>query len=222
MGALPLWRWHRCKAPKTPYFQRCCHPMTPYFCWLSLLSPKDPTFFVKCGLFNLSHPKTPYFLHSAATGNYFLFQFYRQIDHFCHFRQFSFANSCFWSAHWKIKSNFLTQCPLILNQNLASHPMTPNFLRLCSHRMPKPVFSPNAQAFGSVSLTPITIWYWGAPPPPDFHSAGEPVFNLWFLIGKFYKIHSQPWENSVTGASDNKMEYENLRKDTRLSGGLLS
>ena len=35
----------RCKAPKTSYFQRCCHPMTPYFCWLSLLSLKDPTIF---------------------------------------------------------------------------------------------------------------------------------------------------------------------------------
>ena len=44
-GALPLWRWRGCKAPKTPYFQRCCHPMTPYFCWLSLLSSKDLKFF---------------------------------------------------------------------------------------------------------------------------------------------------------------------------------
>ena len=44
-GQLPLWRWRGCKAPKTPYFQRCCHPVTPYFCWLSLLSPKDPTIF---------------------------------------------------------------------------------------------------------------------------------------------------------------------------------
>ena len=29
--------------------------------------------------------------------------------------------------------------PLILNQNWASHPMTPHFLRLCSHRMPQPL-----------------------------------------------------------------------------------
>ena len=88
-GALPLWRWRRCKAPKIPYFQCWCYPMTPYFCWLSLMSLKDPTFFlVKYGLFDRSHPKTPYFLHSAATGSYFLFQFHRQIDHFCHFRWF--------------------------------------------------------------------------------------------------------------------------------------
>ena len=40
----------------------------------------------------------------------------------------------------KIKSNILTQCPLILNHcNLASHPVTPHFLRLCSHRMPQPL-----------------------------------------------------------------------------------
>ena len=77
---------------------------------------------MKCGLFDRSHPKTPYFLHSAATGSYFLFQFHQQIDHFCHFRWFFPSNSCFYSAHWKIKNNILTQCPLILNQNLASHP----------------------------------------------------------------------------------------------------
>ena len=27
------------------------------------------------------------------------------------------------------------------------------------------MFSPNAPAFGSVSLTPVSIWYWSAPPP---------------------------------------------------------
>ena len=53
----------------------CCHPKTQHF-------------LVKCGLFNRSHPKTPYFLHSAATGSCFLFQFHRQIDHVCHFRLF--------------------------------------------------------------------------------------------------------------------------------------
>ena len=59
----------------------CCHPKTPHF-------------LVKCGLFDRSHPKTPYFLHSAATGSYFLFQFHRQIDHFCNFQRFV-SNSCF-------------------------------------------------------------------------------------------------------------------------------
>ena len=38
----------------------CCHLKTPHFV-------------VKGGLFDRCHPKTPYFLHSATTGSYFLF-----------------------------------------------------------------------------------------------------------------------------------------------------
>ena len=72
-GALPLWRWCRCKAPKTPYFQCCCHPMTHIFADCLCCHQKTPHFLVKCGLFDRSHPKTPYFLHSAATRSYFLF-----------------------------------------------------------------------------------------------------------------------------------------------------
>ena len=58
-----------------------------------LLSPNDPIFLlivsavtqrphILCVLFDV--------LHSAATGSYCLFQFHRQIDHFCHFRRFFF------------------------------------------------------------------------------------------------------------------------------------
>ena len=95
-GALPLWRWHGCKAPKTPYLQCCCHPMTPYFLLIvSAITQRSHTFGVKCRLFDRSHPKTPYFSHSAATGSYFLFQIHRRIDHFCRFRRFFFSNSCF-------------------------------------------------------------------------------------------------------------------------------
>ena len=60
-GGLPLWRWCRCKAPKTPYFQCYCHPMTPYFCWLSLLSSKDPTFFGEMWALRSFSPKDPLF-----------------------------------------------------------------------------------------------------------------------------------------------------------------
>ena len=70
-GALPLWRWRGYKDLKTPYFQRCCHPMTRYFCWLSLLSPKDPTFFCEMWALRSLSPKTPY-----------------KTNHFCHFRRF--------------------------------------------------------------------------------------------------------------------------------------
>ena len=54
-------RWWGCKAPKTPYFQRCCHRMTPYFCLLSLLSPKDLTFFGEMWALWSVSPKDPLF-----------------------------------------------------------------------------------------------------------------------------------------------------------------
>ena len=79
--ALPLWRWRGCKAPKTPIFSAakwlhifadclCCHPKTHFFCemWVfRSLSPKDPLFL------------------AFGCHIYFLFQFHRQIDNFCHF-----------------------------------------------------------------------------------------------------------------------------------------
>ena len=49
-GDLPLWRWHGCKAP-----------MTPYFCQLSLLSPEDPTFFGEMWTLQSLSPKDPLF-----------------------------------------------------------------------------------------------------------------------------------------------------------------
>ena len=104
--------------------------MTPYFCWLSLLSPKDPT----CELFDRSHPKTSIFcirLPLEATIcfnfinklNYFFYTW--QIDHFCLFRRFFFQipafkaltersevtfspNAPYWTKIW-----LLTQWPLI-------------------------------------------------------------------------------------------------------------
>ena len=108
-GVLPLWRWHGYMAPKTPYFQRCCHPMTPYFCWLSLLSPKDPTFFVKCGLFHCSHPKTPLCDKSFLP----FLMFFLQIPAFRALTDrskvtFSPNAPWFWTKIW-----LLTQWPLI-------------------------------------------------------------------------------------------------------------
>ena len=47
--------------------------------------------------------------------------------------------------------------PLIWNQNLAYHPMTPHFWRLCSHRMPKPL------EVWALHPYPFDI---GVPPPP--------------------------------------------------------
>ena len=103
-GALPLWRWRGCKAPKTHYFQRCCHPITTYFCWLSLLSPKDPTFFGEMHLHLL-------FLHTPVTGSYFLFQFHRQIDRFCHFQRFFLQIPAFKALTERSKVTFSPNAP---------------------------------------------------------------------------------------------------------------
>ena len=91
----PLWRWIGDKAPKIPYFQRCCHPITPYFCWLSLLSPKDPTLiWWNVGSLIALTQRPPIFLHSAATGRYFFFNFINKLIIFAIFDDF-FSNSCF-------------------------------------------------------------------------------------------------------------------------------
>ena len=86
-GGTPIMEVTRMKGSKDPCFQRCCHPMTPCFCWSSLLSPKDPTFFwwnVDSLIALTQRPRI--FCIRLPQGSYFLFQFHRHIDHFCHFR----------------------------------------------------------------------------------------------------------------------------------------
>ena len=100
--------------------------------FLVLLSPNDHIFL----LIVSAVTQTPPFLHSAATGSYFLFQFHRQIDNFCHFRRFFVQIPVFKTLSETSKVTFSPNDPLILSQQLASHPMTPHFLRLFSHRMP--------------------------------------------------------------------------------------
>ena len=139
-GGLPLWRWRGCKAPKTPYFQCCCHPMTPYFCWLSLLSPnKDlATLFGEMWALRSLSPKGLLFF--AFGHRKLLFVSISSTNwSFLPFSTIFFSNSYFKRSLKDQKYNILTQCPLILNQNLASNPMTHHFLRLCSHRMPQPL-----------------------------------------------------------------------------------
>ena len=128
--------------------------MTPYFCWLSLLlSPKDPTF-VGSSIALTQRP--PIFYIRLPPGSYVLFKFHQQIDHFCHFRWFFFSNS--WKAFTERSKSH-------------SHPMPPNFEPKFGFSLNNPsffetVFSPNAPAFGSLNLTPVSIWYWSVPPPP--------------------------------------------------------
>ena len=112
----------------------CCHPKIPHF-------------LVKYGLFNCSHPKTPYF---------FAFGCHRKLlfvsissTNFCHFHSMAIIFAIFDDFFFffckfllltclkrslKDQSKFSPNAP-----NLASHPMTSHFLRLCSHRMPQPL-----------------------------------------------------------------------------------
>ena len=182
-GALPLWRWRGCKAPKTPYFQRCCHPMTPYFCWLSLLSPKCEMWALR----SLS-PKDPlcfaFGYHRALLFFFLLFFFFfffsisKTNGSFLPFSTIFFQIPAFRKRSLKIKSNILTQCPLILNQNLASYPMTPDFFRLCSHRMPQPL---------EVWALHPYLFHIGVPPP-------SPIDDVVNKIPHKMKTH---WQNQL-------------------------
>ena len=127
---------------------------------MSLLSPKDPTFSVMCGLFNSSHPEiNPNFCIRLPQDATFSFNFIDKLISFAIFEDF-FFKFLLLKRSPKDESNILTQCPLILNQNLVFHPMTPSFVET--------VF-PSAPAFGSVSLHPYPFDI-GVPPPPGIAS----------------------------------------------------
>ena len=121
-------------------------PNDPIFCWLSLLSPvpKDPTFFGEMWALRSLSPKDPLFFAfgchrkllfvSISSTNLIIFAIF---DIF-----FSNALPAFKALTERSKVTFSPNrlgYSLILNQNLASHPMTHHFLRLCSHRMPQPL-----------------------------------------------------------------------------------
>ena len=128
-AGFPLWRWRRCKAPKTSYFQCCCYPMIPYLCWLSLLSPKDPTlFWWNVGPLITLTQRPPTFciqLPQEAT----FYNFINNLRSFLPFSTIFFLQiPAFKALTKKSKVTFSPNiCTLILNQNLASHPMTPIF-----------------------------------------------------------------------------------------------
>ena len=62
----------------------------------------------------------------------------------------------------------LTEC-----QKSWSHPMTPHFLSLCSHRMPQPV--------GGRALHPYPLHIW-LPPPPGLRLIGSAMFGATFNL----------------------------------------
>ena len=104
----------------------CCHPKTPYFWWnvssSIALTQRPPIFW-------LWLPQKLLLFVSISSTNWsfsMIFFFFLQIPPFKALTERS-------------KVTFSPNAHYILNQNLTSHPMTPHFLRLCSHRMPNPL-----------------------------------------------------------------------------------
>ena len=103
----------------------------------------------------------------------FLFQFYRQIDNFCHFRRFFFQIPAFKALTERSKVTFSPNAPNF-EPKFGFSPNDPSFFEI--------VFSPNAPAFGSVSLTPISIWYWSSPTPNQWSSVRMGVICSCFFF----------------------------------------
>ena len=131
-GALPLWRWHGCKAPKTPLFSALLSPNDPIFLLIVYAVTQRPHIFwwnvgslitltQRPPIFCIRLPQEAIFVSISSTNRSFL-SF--SANFFCRFLLL------------KRSLKDQKQFPLILNQNLASHPMTSHFLRLCSHQMP--------------------------------------------------------------------------------------
>ena len=110
-GALTFWRCRVCSIVKTPpHFQHRCHPYDPIFFFNRWLSLNKPLFFLL-----ICHPK-PMILCTIIpfkVGN-------------------SVGNSrCFCGTETALierpKITFSPNAPIILDQNVVSHPMTPHF-----------------------------------------------------------------------------------------------
>ena len=162
--ALPLWRWCGYKAPKTALLS----PNDPIFLLIVFaVTQKTPHFLVKCGLFDCSHPKTPP-PYDKSFLPFLTFFLLLQIPAF----EALTERSKVYELSYPM--------PLIWNQNLAYHPMTPHFWRLCSHRMPKP--------FEVWALHPYPFDI-GVPPPPP----GRPYIDNWsnhkviYIFFSFFK-----------------------------------
>ena len=163
---------------RPPFFQ-CCP-------WLSLLSPKDPTFLVKCGLFaDRSHPKTTYFFACGCHRKLLFVSISSTNWSFLPFSTFFFCFVLFCFFQFPA-FKALTERSKVIH----SHPMPPNFEPKFGFSTNDPsffeiVFSPNPPAFGSMSLTPVSIWYIGVPPPPsDNHSDWQRAKLIWSFYFK--------------------------------------
>ena len=149
-GAVPFWRWRVCKAQKTPFFSIAVthRPHIFYSCMSS--HPKTHIF-----SFNLSL-NAPWFEKLAFEKNTMYFTLVL-VFHLCfkyHPKTLLFCELLALTRWPHIFLYFpLTEC-----QKSYSHPMTPHFLSLCSHRMPQPV--------GGRALHPYPLHIWLPLPPP--------------------------------------------------------
>ena len=183
-GAVPFWRWRVCKVQKTPFFSiAVTHgPHIFYSCMSS--HPKTHIF-----AFNLSH-NAPWFEKLAfekkilcrpipttpasdripgSTRTMLFFKYHTKTLLFCELlalTRWPHIFLCF----------SLTEC-----QKSCSHPMTPHFLSLCSHRMPQPV--------GGRALHPYPLHIWLPPPGPHPQINNGPT-TVGSLLHRFYCARS--------------------------------
>ena len=135
-GAVPFWRRRVCKAQKTPFFSVAVTQRPLFFLQLHVLSPKDPMIF-----YIFLSPNAKFRSPNA--------KFAHRMPNFAHrMPQIPIFD------HWALIFLYfsVTEC-----QKSCSHPMTPHFLSLCSHRMPQPV--------GARALHPYPFHIWLPPPP---------------------------------------------------------
>ena len=156
-GAVPFWRWRVCKAQKTPFFSIAVthRPHIFYSCVSS--HPKTHIF-----SFNLSL-NAPWFKKLVFEKNNMYFTLVilqssiEKTNIKYHPKTLLFCELLALTRWPHIFLYFsLTEC-----QKSCSHPMTPHFLSLCSHRMPQPV--------GGRALHPYPLHIW-LPPPPGLKS----------------------------------------------------
>ena len=142
-------------APKPPYFQCWSHPMTPYFADCLCCHPKTPHCFCKMWALRSLSPKDPLFFAFSCHRKLLFVSVSSTNNHFCHFWQSFLHIPAFKALTERSKVTYYHPMP----PNKPKFGFSPNDLSFFEI-----VFSPNAPAFGSMSLTLISIWHWSAPP----------------------------------------------------------
>ena len=179
-GAVPFWRWRVCKAQKTPFFSIAVthRPHIFYSCMSS--HPKTHIF-----SFNLSL-NAPWFEKLAFGKNTMYFTLVilqSSIEKTNHPKTLFFCELLALTRWPQIFLYFsLTEC-----RKSCSHPMTPHFLSLCSHRMPQPV--------GGRALHPYPLHIW-LPPRALYSNLTRSLFLPLsppppIVVGQMFLFHFQ-------------------------------